>query len=259
MPSYNVNKWRGDANYYGKQYGIPPALILGIIAQQSGGNPGAHNTTPTAAGPTNAMGLGQFEPQTWNSVMGPSANPFNGKQNVQAIAKYLAISKNSWHGNIADAYGINYAGWGGTNQPGNLNAAQNSWNSLVKTSKQYGAVPASIEHQKVVYRGKKANAVSSTSSGLWSNITNFFSGIVGSPAKAPANITPMQSAIVTMNRQEKIGLQDLSNPANLFGWGAMKIGFMTLAVILIVIGLLVMVWTPGTRILGTAARMGVFE
>ena len=274
MPSYNVNQWRGDANYYGKRYGIPPALILGIIKQQSGGNPSALNTTPTPAGPTHAMGLGQFEPGTWNTVMGPNANPFNGKQNVQAIAKYLSSSRRQWGGNLADAYGITYAGWGGTNQPRNVNASQASWQSLVSTAKQYGAVPASVEHQRVSYRGVKGVAgkgqvkeygrgyigpVQQSTGTFWSSLKQAVQGITGQAPKAPKGITPMQQAIVNMNLKEHLGYQDIKNPANLVLWGGMKVTFMTLAVILIVIGLLVMVWTPGTRILGTAARMGAFE
>ena len=103
-----VTRWESVANYWGKKYNVPPALILGDIQQESGGHQTIVNTS------SGATGLGQFEPSTWNLVMPgvPFSQAKNGPMNIEAMAKYMHSLDVTYKGNW-DKVLNSYSGGGG--------------------------------------------------------------------------------------------------------------------------------------------------
>jgi soluble lytic murein transglycosylase-like protein len=120
------------------RYGIDPAVLHGLIQQESGFDPNAQS----AAG---AMGLTQLMPGT-ASAMGVS-NPLDPAQAIEGGARYLSQLLGQFGGNTTDALAAYNAGPGAVSQ--------------------YGGVPPYAETQSYVekvlayaqeYRGTHATA-----------------------------------------------------------------------------------------------------
>jgi soluble lytic murein transglycosylase-like protein len=79
------------ANYYGRQYGVSPALVRAVIQVESGWQPGV----VSAKG---AMGLMQLMPATAQHY--GVANPFYIHENVRGGVAYLADLQELFHGDL---------------------------------------------------------------------------------------------------------------------------------------------------------------
>ena len=87
-----VADYQSYAVQQANQYGIPPALFLWQIGQESGWNPNARSPTSTATG------LGQFVKSTAQQF---GINPLDPYQSLQAAAQYdaqLYQQTGSWQG-----------------------------------------------------------------------------------------------------------------------------------------------------------------
>ncbi len=73
---------RGMAEYYARKYGIPPAILWGLIEQESQWNPYAKNPKTTASG------LGQILRATAKEL--GIKNVFDPQENLDGAARYLA-------------------------------------------------------------------------------------------------------------------------------------------------------------------------
>lgn len=74
---------------YAAQYGVPPAIALGVAQQESGFD-------PTQVGTSGEIGIMQLMPQTSQHL---NINPFNPSQNIQGGVSYLSqlySSYGSW-------------------------------------------------------------------------------------------------------------------------------------------------------------------
>lgn len=67
----------------GRQFGLPPALIVAVITEESGGN-------AKAVSPTGAIGLMQVEPGTARVMGFPVSDLYNPQQNVLIGCTYLS-------------------------------------------------------------------------------------------------------------------------------------------------------------------------
>ncbi|HEV7162196.1 MAG TPA: lytic transglycosylase domain-containing protein [Solirubrobacteraceae bacterium] len=104
-----------------QRYGIEPAVLHGLIQQESGFDPSAQSSA-------GASGLTQLMPATASS-MGVS-NPLNPAESIEGGARYLSQLMSEFSGNTTDALAAYNAG------PGAV--------------KQYGGVPPYAETQSYV-------------------------------------------------------------------------------------------------------------
>lgn len=81
MPRDPVLRWAALAREAGRRYGIPPAVLLGVIAVESGGREG--RTSSAAAG-----GLTQFIPQT-AAAYDVDVRPGHARSQIMGAARYL--------------------------------------------------------------------------------------------------------------------------------------------------------------------------
>jgi hypothetical protein len=82
-------------------YGLDPALVKAVVKCESGFNPWAQS-------PKGAQGLMQLMPST-QTMLGVS-NPFNPQHNVEAGARYLAMLKQTFSGDVQLALAAYNAG-----------------------------------------------------------------------------------------------------------------------------------------------------
>ena len=82
-------------------HGLDPALVKAVIKCESGFDPWAQS-------PKGAQGLMQLMPST-QTMLGVS-NPFNPQHNVEAGARYLAMLKQTFSGNVQLALAAYNAG-----------------------------------------------------------------------------------------------------------------------------------------------------
>jgi hypothetical protein len=76
-----VLRWAGYAQQAGKKYGIPPAVLLGLVRVESGGIEGRVSSA-------NARGLTQFIPSTARAY-GVDTTPGHARSQIEGAAKYL--------------------------------------------------------------------------------------------------------------------------------------------------------------------------
>ena len=93
------------------RYGIDPAILHGLIQQESGFDPSAQSSA-------GAMGLTQLMPGT-ASTLGVS-NPFNPAEAIEGGARYLAQLMSQFGGNATDALAAYNAGPGAVSQYGGV-------------------------------------------------------------------------------------------------------------------------------------------
>jgi soluble lytic murein transglycosylase-like protein len=91
--------------------GVDPAVLHGLIQQESGFDPSAQSSA-------GAMGLTQLMPGTASSL--GVANPLNAAESIEGGARYLAEQLQSFGGNTADALAAYNAGPGAVHQYGGV-------------------------------------------------------------------------------------------------------------------------------------------
>lgn len=97
-------KFQPVADKYAAQYKIPPALLSGVIAQESSWN-------PYALGSAGEIGFGQLKTGTAGDL---GVNPWNPVENIQGTAAYLKQQYDKF-GNWSDALGAYNQGAGNYN------------------------------------------------------------------------------------------------------------------------------------------------
>jgi soluble lytic murein transglycosylase-like protein len=81
--------------------GIEPAILHGLIQQESGFDPGSHSSA-------GAMGLTQLMPETASSL--GVSNPYDPAESIEGGARYLAGLLSRFGGNVTDALAAYNAG-----------------------------------------------------------------------------------------------------------------------------------------------------
>ncbi len=94
-----------------QQYGIQPALLHGLIQQESGFDAGAQSSAGVS-------GLTQLMPSTAASM--GVADPFNAAESVEGGARYLSEIMRVFGGNATDALAAYHAGPGAVQQYGGV-------------------------------------------------------------------------------------------------------------------------------------------
>jgi soluble lytic murein transglycosylase-like protein len=94
-----------------ERYGIEPALLHGLIQQESGFD-------PTARSSSGALGLTQLMPATASSL--GVSDPLDPQQSIEGGARYLSEMLSRFGGNTADALAAYNAGPGAVSQYGGV-------------------------------------------------------------------------------------------------------------------------------------------
>jgi len=93
--------WSNFVANAAEEHGLDPALLLAVIAVESGGH-------PRAVSPRGAQGLMQLMPATARSL--GVTDPFDPKQNVDAGARHLRSLLDHYHQDLARALAAYNAG-----------------------------------------------------------------------------------------------------------------------------------------------------
>ncbi len=91
--------------------GVEPALLHGLIEQESGFDPSAHSSA-------GALGLTQLMPSTAASL--GVTEPLNATQSIEGGARLLGELLHQFHGNVSDALAAYNAGAGAVEQYGGV-------------------------------------------------------------------------------------------------------------------------------------------
>ncbi len=94
-----------------ERYGIDPAVLHGLIQQESGFDPNAQSSA-------GASGLTQLMPGTASSM--GVANPLNPTESIEGGARYLSQLMSQFGGNTEDALAAYNAGPGAVQQYGGI-------------------------------------------------------------------------------------------------------------------------------------------
>jgi len=93
------------------RYGLDPAILHGLIQQESGFNPNSQSSA-------GAAGLTQLMPGTASSM--GVANPLNPTESIEGGARYLSQMMSQFGGNVTDALAAYNAGPGAVQQYGGV-------------------------------------------------------------------------------------------------------------------------------------------
>ena len=117
-PSESAAGAAGDSGEYdsvieqaAERYGINPAVLHGLIQQESGFDPSAQSSA-------GASGLTQLMPGTASSM--GVANPLNPTESIEGGARYLSQLMSQFGGNAEDALAAYNAGPGAVQQYGGI-------------------------------------------------------------------------------------------------------------------------------------------
>jgi soluble lytic murein transglycosylase-like protein len=94
-----------------ERYGVEPAVLHGLIQQESGFDPNAQSSA-------GASGLTQLMPGTASSM--GVANPLNPTESIEGGARYLSQLMSQFGGNTEDALAAYNAGPGAVQQYGGI-------------------------------------------------------------------------------------------------------------------------------------------
>ncbi len=104
-------EYEGMIQQAAARYGVDPAVLHGLIQQESGFDPNSQS----GAG---AMGLTQLMPGTASSL--GVANPFDPREAIEGGARYLGQMLSQFGGNVEDALAAYNAGPGAVSQYGGV-------------------------------------------------------------------------------------------------------------------------------------------
>ncbi|GEM_PF-1276490 len=121
-------KYASTIKKYAKQYGVSPALIAGIIQQESRWNPNARS-------PVGAGGLMQLMPATARGL--GVSNVFDADQNIRGGTKYIAQMLKTNRGNIRLALASYNAGYGNVLKFGGIPPFSETQNYVRKVMANY--------------------------------------------------------------------------------------------------------------------------
>lgn len=126
--------YRGMIEQAAVRYGIEPAILQGLIQQESGFDPSARS----GAG---AMGLTQLMPST-AAAMGVS-DPLDPQQSIEGGARYLGELLSRFRGNVTDAIAAYNAGPGAVSEYGGVPPYAETQNYVTKVLQNAASYRAS--------------------------------------------------------------------------------------------------------------------
>jgi soluble lytic murein transglycosylase-like protein len=121
-----------------EKYNLPPALILGVIKQESGFKPNARSWC-------DAGGLMQLMPGTAKQL--GVTDRFNIEQNIDGGSKYLRMMLDEFDGNLNKAVAAYNCG------PGNVRKAERAGREIPRIEETQKYVPAVLAHAEKFNNG----------------------------------------------------------------------------------------------------------
>lgn len=134
--STNVLQWRTQIEAAAIKYHVDPALVAGIIQQESGGN-------QSSISPCGAIGLMQLMPSTAAEL---GVNPYDPAQNIDGGTHYISILLAFFNQNQTEAIAAYNAG------PGNV--INHQWSHFPETIDYVAKVSGNYVLYKPIFAGK---------------------------------------------------------------------------------------------------------
>jgi hypothetical protein len=116
-------QYEQDVEQAASYTGLPVSVVAAQINEESGFD-------PNAVSPSNAEGIAQFLPSTYNSVMNGQGSPFNPTDAFQAYEIYMKQLLGQEGGNVQDALAAYNAG------PGDISAGLGYANTILANAGQ---------------------------------------------------------------------------------------------------------------------------
>jgi soluble lytic murein transglycosylase-like protein/flagellar hook-length control protein FliK len=176
------------------RYGLDPAVLYGLIQQESGFNPSAQSSA-------GAAGLTQLMPSTAASL--GVANPLDPAESIEGGARYLSQLMAQFGGNVEDALAAYNAGPGAVGQ--------------------YGGVPPYAETQSYVAK-VLANAEAYRQAHTDSSGAGGLGYVAGAPPGAPPGALAYAGALVTDSARTATAEGQQSTAGELRASGCEQVG-----------------------------------